>query len=59
MSCMTHLCTRCDYHDADNGKGPSSCPWCGAPVMHVCDETPDFERDFADEDDDTDEDDAA
>lgn len=52
MACMEHWCTKpgCDFAAFDNNSGPDSCPKCGWPVQHTCDELPeDVEIDEPDE----------
>jgi hypothetical protein len=50
---MEHWCTnlQCDFAAFDNNpRGPNTCPKCGSPVNHTCDEVPeDVEIDEPDE----------
>lgn len=55
VACMEHFCTRCDWFDMDNTRGPGKCPKCGAPVNHTFDEPPEREYDHHDEEPEDDE----
>ncbi len=38
MSCMEHICCRCEWVDLDNTCGPNVCPKCGSRVVSYSDE---------------------